>query len=552
MGLFDSLDPQDRRTALGVALLRAGAAMNPGYTREPQNFLSNLTRGLAVGGDSLVVTGAGLANQMTQDLYRKQLKDTLDKYQREQALQDAVRVRMNQEIPETTTSYVPQAPTPYDEQNWTNQLAASGSPTGVQPIPEQTYAPQTTTTMRLPTYAEFPSIFAQEAMKAGNIPAIEKVLGWQQAAQQRQDTADTNFMNNILTSGTPEMKAKVLALSPIARRLGLTFSPEDLTTGTMIVTLQDGTQQRVPIANGLTYLTAKMQAEAQADKYKTPNEIELQIRAAQGDTQARAVLDRMQQDKIRVAQQSRPVTINAPNDDQTDSLAQMFIRGTFAPSMLSKRGMLQQTVFPKVTAMYPNFDFNKAEANYRYMVNPANLRSIGLVQAARPRVEDLITKAQNLQNLTNVPVLDKPMNEVRKAVGNVPVADFESLRNAILQEINTALAGSSTQSDYRIKLEMENFNSGRTINQLKAAGNNLLAALDARTDASTATPYPWDVVRGERTVEQWHKDLQKERGQGKPNLAGKADWFTRARAKNPGVSDQELEAQWQKKQGGGI
>jgi hypothetical protein len=92
------------------------------------------------------------------------------------------------------------------------------------------------------------------------------------------------------------------------------------------------------------------------------------------------------------------------------------------------------------------------------------------------------------------------------------VSDFESLRNAVIQEVNTALTGSSTASDFRIRLEMENLKSGMTVRQQMASIDNLMSALEARKDAAYAVPYPWEVVRGETTMEQWKQKQAVQKG----------------------------------------
>ena len=169
------------------------------------------------------------------------------------------------------------------------------------------------------------------------------------------------------------------------------------------------------------------------------------------------------------------------------------------------------TLVPKVlTSPFLHFDYQKSDANYNYMNNTSNLRSLGMVKAAMPRVIDLYNKVNNLQNLTDVPILDRPLNSIRRNVGNEAVVDFESLRNAILTEVNTALSGSSVASDFRINLELQNMGSNRTVGQLQKAIGNLMSALEARGEASEAVPYPWDVVQGKKSMAEWKKEQREE------------------------------------------
>jgi len=97
---------------------------------------------------------------------------------------------------------------------------------------------------------------------------------------------------------------------------------------------------------------------------------------------------------------------------------------------------------------------------------------------------------------------------LRKQFGSTKVSDYNSLRNAIIQEVNTALSGTSVASDFRIHLENENLRDSMTPAQLAESIKNLISALDARTDASTAEMYPLEVVQGTITMDQW-KDLER-------------------------------------------
>jgi hypothetical protein len=63
----------------------------------------------------------------------------------------------------------------------------------------------------------------------------------------------------------------------------------------------------------------KNEMELQKAGNKTPNEIELQIRANAGDPSAKAVLDKIQADKVRVAKESRPPA--APSYDKNILIA---------------------------------------------------------------------------------------------------------------------------------------------------------------------------------------------------------------------------------------
>ena len=92
------------------------------------------------------------------------------------------------------------------------------------------------------------------------------------------------------------------------------------------------------------------------------------------------------------------------------------------------------------------------------------------------------------------------MRLVLTQLGMTPYTNYESNRNAILQEVNTALSGSSQGSDMRIKIELENLQSARSPAQISGAIENLRMALEARLDVDLSPLYPIEVVRGDKTI----------------------------------------------------
>jgi hypothetical protein len=227
---------------------------------------------------------------------------------------------------------------------------------------------------------------------------------------------------------------------------------------------------------------------------KTPNEIVLIQQAAKGDKEAQATLDTLQQRKTEAAKAgmgARMENIDVP------SLAEAVVSGRESiEGVKNAFGVpVQAIVQSDIAKRYPEFDFIKSDANKKFINTPQNLRTIGLVQATYPRVESLKDKADALANI-NPRAINMTLNAISKEFGKTPVIDFESMRNAIIQEVNTALSGSSTPSDYRIKLELENLPTKNSPAQLQVAINNLLNALDARLDASTGVPFPLQEVQG--------------------------------------------------------
>jgi hypothetical protein len=81
-----------------------------------------------------------------------------------------------------------------------------------------------------------------------------------------------------------------------------------------------------------------------------------------------------------------------------------------------------------------------------------------------------------------------------------------------VQEVNTALSGSATGSDLRVNIELQNLKSARSPQQLIGAINNLYEALSTRLDVDLSPIYPIEVVRGEKTLNQYKKELYEKYG----------------------------------------
>ena len=150
-----------------------------------------------------------------------------------------------------------------------------------------------------------------------------------------------------------------------------------------------------------------------------------------------------------------------------------------------------------------------------------------MIEGALPRLALLDDQLKQMPN-ADFPAINKVMQVVATQTGKPQFTNFESNRNAIVQEINTALSGSATGSDYRVKIEMENLNAARSPVQISGAISNLREALLARLEPSMSPLYSTEVLRGEKTADQYLKELrQKYTGKyrqqgGPPGAVGQA------------------------------
>lgn len=265
---------------------------------------------------------------------------------------------------------------------------------------------------------------------------------------------------------------------------------------------------------------------------RTPNEIELTQRALQGDKFAQATLDAIQkrkEDATTAAVDRKDKGLDVP------ALAKAVYDGQDAPIAIkgSMGNPLAAKVKTEVLKEYPKFDFNMADANYKWKQSATNQRTVNFAGGALPRLgalDDQLTKLQNV----DLNVINKVMAVVSKQFGKPEYTNYESNRNAIVQEIGTALSGTSQASDLRIKIELENLESAKSPSQIRGAISNLREALIARLDVDLSPLYPLEVVRGEKTLQKFKDDMFKEfRGKyGKYGEGATATFYDNGKAYN--------------------
>jgi hypothetical protein len=118
----------------------------------------------------------------------------------------------------------------------------------------------------------------------------------------------------------------------------------------------------------------------------------------------------------------------------------------------------------------------------------------------------LAEQAEKLGN-TPIPAWNSVLKQLSVQTGDDKYTNFMSNRNAIVQEVNTALSGSSQSSDMRVQIELDNLREARSPKQLAGSIVNLREALLARRESSMQYIYPMEVVRGEMTKAQFDKNI---------------------------------------------
>lgn len=225
---------------------------------------------------------------------------------------------------------------------------------------------------------------------------------------------------------------------------------------------------------------------------------------------AKKILKEHESSLVRIAS-AKAKEQDGRNLSDVESMAEALKKGTISLSSIKNtRGVaLSNKVMSEVRKEYPNFNFTFMEANRKYIESSTNQRILGAVDASLPRVQMLAEQAENLKN-SNIPAINRVMKEILTQTGSSTYTDFESNRNAIVQEVNTALSGSSVSSDMRVSIELENLKSARSPKQLLGAIGNLREALLARRESSQQYIYPMEVVRGEMTISEFNENVKKK------------------------------------------
>ena len=218
----------------------------------------------------------------------------------------------------------------------------------------------------------------------------------------------------------------------------------------------------MPNEQGLTPLQQRDLAIREKTADNNASEAELQFRAAKGDQVARAALDRMHSDRIKIAQQSRPVTnvySGMPTDNRAtgeEYLAQLM---KVSPGLAYKvkaiaegrdsiptgRAAVSGAGKQIVDAVYQyDRDFSTQRAQIRKaFTSGADGRNIGALNTASVHLDQLATAADALAN-KDYKVVNQVSNWFKEQTGKPAPTNFASLKNAVAGEMAAALKGQAT------------------------------------------------------------------------------------------------------------
>lgn len=192
-------------------------------------------------------------------------------------------------------------------------------------------------------------------------------------------------------------------------------------------------------------------------------------------------------------------TLNNPTDTQSATIADKIAHGQANLKDISLRGAGRMKVMNSFFDQYPSGDFNKAEANIKFMQDPQNMKTQAFVIKLLPRFEQLQQKADALKS-SNMPAFNTLANWWGRQIGKPGIVDFDSLKNALVQESESAMTGGSAITDVRLKMGVENIQAANSPSQMAAAIDNYVNALKAKKESAAYILYPWSEVRGEQSA----------------------------------------------------
>lgn len=205
-----------------------------------------------------------------------------------------------------------------------------------------------------------------------------------------------------------------------------------------------------------------------------------------------------------------------------DAMAEAVADQTLTTGQIPKRGAVWAQVASKVKEINPKFNFQFADANYKWYTSSRGTMTINMLTGSLPRVQALYEQIDQLPN-ASLNSWNAFQRSVMNELGYPDYSAFDANKNAIVQEVNAAISGTSQSSDLRTKIELENLKTSRSPAQLKAAVSNLREALLARLDASMAGPFPPEVVKGEMSMKEYRKFVEdKYRGNYKSTMPEEA------------------------------
>ena len=186
--------------------------------------------------------------------------------------------------------------------------------------------------------------------------------------------------------------------------------------------------------------------------------------------------------------------------EEISALADMYEEGRLPQGYWSARD--QRTKYAvtleaerRARARGQKIDVGKLEASKKMEANPQIMRSIKGINSVQKLYTELIEEHKKL-NLGFNPVLNKAKIVALEQAGDPRVSKIRAIQNSLVQEMQFALMGSSSPSDYRIKLEEPIYDISKGHEAFVAGIHGANSVLDARAEELKGYTYEWLTSQG--------------------------------------------------------
>jgi hypothetical protein len=172
------------------------------------------------------------------------------------------------------------------------------------------------------------------------------------------------------------------------------------------------------------------------------------------------------------------------SEEESNSVSKAIAEGRLDPYKVNSRTAKQ---YAANEMRFPGTNWNQIGANAAVERNPMLTRQkINLAAVVKP-IEELKTMAQKLGG-TQYPAMNKLIVLAKKGIGDTDVVAFEATRNNVMQELANAMRGQGI-SEGSIQLEMSNWDTAYSTEQLGAAADQTLKVIKAKQEALNNSPY---------------------------------------------------------------
>lgn len=176
-------------------------------------------------------------------------------------------------------------------------------------------------------------------------------------------------------------------------------------------------------------------------------------------------------------------------DSQIESWVKQIRAGNATLNDVPARGSVRNRVVDYLTLNHPDANLTELKAGKKWTESIAAGTTLSLIDATKGILTDMKESYKSLGR-TGIPAANWLQDKYQEYTGSEARADFMSLKNYGVQEVEKTLSGSGAMSDHRIKLAFDNLKNSSTGPQFATAVKGLEKVLAERDKATRTGPFP--------------------------------------------------------------